>query len=713
MGRRGLSVLELLLTLAIAMILLGVGLMPRGGHGATSQGLAQVLAEELRAARLRALTSGKSVALVLPTQNGLFSHSQSFYILEGVSTPSVSRVVNFSGEFPRSSLFIGVWPLDPLALRNPALVNTALPPSAGLLAEGFDPAKWLPSGFRDFALIFTPSGGVASNGLANFDGDYHILVGQGVVYAPGDSPPAGAPLPQYPIAYRVPSAAGMPWTVNLSRTGSVSINQGVTGTSSVQSSARPLDSGPNPTPPRLAAGPNHPPRLVGAVESRPQAVLGTLPVGATATLASDGHLTMRVRALDPDGDALWLSWSCASGRLSGGGQELRMEPVDWSGKDRVWEGNWEWFPPPTGWSAADLTFQVSDRRGGTVSGNLGASARVAELAPGKLAWVRDYTEVCVSKADGTSVISYAPDPNPNFDSSFWSAVFSPDGSRLAVGLDRYATMGDTENTGFLVMSSDLRITHESNMTDEFDPSEFPSWNPTGTRLGAVRTGYDASGEVSASNVSEVKPNGQLAAQRVPTAPLCWVMDFSYSRKGNKYCYSIWDPARPDAHSCSIMVGTVGGSEFDLLHGTAAPTYADDVGSPSFSPDGTKIVYCDAGVLKTIASTGGTPTPLLSTGMHGLWPVWAPSGDWVAFWADDETCDHLYVTQVGGVPHLVSAGLSSNYLAWAPDATQLIFSACVDDESLYDIYRVNMDGSQLVNLTNTPEEDEDYPSWSAR
>ncbi|MBS2037871.1 PD40 domain-containing protein [bacterium] len=714
-GRRGLTLLELMLTLALSLILLGVAAMPRGGQGSTSQGLAQLLAEELRGARIRAITSGKSVALVLPTRSGQLSHSQSYYILEGFSAPTVSRVVNLAGEFPRASLFMGVWPLNSLSLRNPGLLNTAIPGSSGLLSDSFDASRWLPAGFSDFALIFTPSGGVTSNGLTSFDGDYHILVGQGVTYDAASSPPPGAPLPQYPIAYRVPRAAGLPWTVNVSRTGSVTINEGVTGSSGVQVSNRPLDSGSNPAPPRLSAAANHPPSLVGEVDFWPKGAADTLPTGATATLAEAGHMTMRVRAKDIDGDTLWLKWNCTSGRLSGGAQEIRMEPVDWSGKDRVWEGVWEWYPPAGNWSASDLTFQVSDRRGGTFSGNLGAGSRVAQLAPGKLAYIRDDAEVCVCKPDGTSVLSYAPDLNSSYDQYYWSAVLSPDGSRVALTLERSPVDSETSNSGVVIMSSDLRITHQSNLNDQVDPYEFPSWNQTGTRLGVVRSQTTADGDVVCSNVTDMKTNAQNAGGRVATTTR-QVSNFSYSIAGDKYCYVITDWALPPAHCSSIMVGAVGGSEKDLLHNTPTPSFLDNLAEPCFNWNGSKIIFREGNAtLKMIDSTGGTSSALTSSGTAGYWPVCSPHDNKVAFLGDLD--GRLYVSTLGGVAHAVSAGYLPDTMAWAPDGSQLVFSADIggdtDADANYELFRVNADGSNLVNLTNTPSRSEYCPSWSQR
>jgi len=494
----------------------------------------------------------------------------------------------------------------------------------------------------------------------------------------------------------------------------VTVTPGVTGSISVNNAEFPLESGANPQPPRLSATPNHSPEMVEPVEARPKAVLGTLPAGASLTLGEGGHVSMRVRAKDVDGDTLWVRWvrSPTIGKLSSS-EEIRMEPVDWVGKVRVWEATLEWYPPPGSWTSADLTYQVSDRRGGVVTGNLGTTPRVSHLAPGRLAFVRESSELCVCNPDGTSIKAYSPDVNPNYSEMYGAPVFSPDGTRLAMTVDRYGNFDDSDLMRVSVMTSDLRIAHETSLNSEWDSVEIPSWNPTGTKLGVIRTKYDADDNITGSNITDLKANGQVSG--VPLNTNKTITCFSYARSGNKYCYVIIDETRPAPANASIMVGTVGAAaEMDVLHGTTSPTFSDDVGYPSFSPNGDRIVYwVGTSGLKVIPSIGGTPTNL-GPGASGSCPVWAPVGDHVVYFGTDE---RLYVAEVGGASHVISAGYLPWEVAWAPDASQLVFTADLfgpdDEESNIDLFRVDRDGNNLVNLTNSPDKMEEYPAWSRR
>jgi len=57
---------------------------------------------------------------------------------------------------------------------------------------------------------------------------------------------------------------------------------------------------------------------------------------------------------------------------------------------------------------------------------------------------------------------------------------------------------------------------------------------------------------------------------------------------------------------------------------------------------------------------------------------------------------------------VNAGDNVNP-TWSPDGKQLAFASNRDGK--WEIYRMNLDGSELINLTNTPDSDDNFPAWS--
>ncbi|MEW6283716.1 MAG: hypothetical protein AB1758_34210, partial [Candidatus Eremiobacterota bacterium] len=113
---RALSLVEVML--ALGLLGLVVTMAALQFHGAPSRasvrGAAEVVAEEFRYARSRAVAHGVPVALVLPGGSPV---TRAVYHVEGWERPRVVRVKRLEADFPRAWLFSGTWPL---ALGSPS-----------------------------------------------------------------------------------------------------------------------------------------------------------------------------------------------------------------------------------------------------------------------------------------------------------------------------------------------------------------------------------------------------------------------------------------------------------------------------------------------------------------------------------------------------------------------------------------------------------------
>lgn len=181
---RGFSLFELVFTMALAGILLGVSLMGlrQNADKSSSAALAGVLADEFRAARQQAISKGCPVAVAIPANGDKVADS--IYRLEGWNTPRVTYSVSFEGDYPKLCFAATGWSGAAFA------TSTTAPPLSKFGA--FDLNTWIPSAHSaDSVICFTPDGGVISNGLPSLDDRFAVVVAQGLKVS-GDKATAGS-----------------------------------------------------------------------------------------------------------------------------------------------------------------------------------------------------------------------------------------------------------------------------------------------------------------------------------------------------------------------------------------------------------------------------------------------------------------------------------------------------------------------------------------
>jgi len=141
--------------------------------------------------------------------------------------------------------------------------------------------------------------------------------------------------------------------------------------------------------------------------------------------------------------------------------------------------------------------------------------------------------------------------------------------------------------------------------------------------------------------------------------------------------------------------------------------------PTFSPDGSKVIFTsyrgDQGsvgfdvIVANVDGTGLTDLTPNSTTMDHRFAVFSPDGTWIAFAGVDTGAAHpiwgIWVMSTDG-SSLRNVLPSLDYdrfslpLTFSPDSTKIFFSGTTIDPQTSDIYSINLDGSNLRNLTNT-------------
>ena len=145
--------------------------------------------------------------------------------------------------------------------------------------------------------------------------------------------------------------------------------------------------------------------------------------------------------------------------------------------------------------------------------------------------------------------------------------------------------------------------------------------------------------------------------------------------------------------------------------------------PSFSGE---ITYITSGINYDIQTLNGgvpglirnvfTPGQRSTTGINRVRSdskfTISPDGDKIAYASSvQEGYQHIFVANRDGsnAIALTSGEYDNNNPSWSNDGSQLVFASNRSGD--WEIYRMNMDGSSVQNLTNSPDSDDEYPDWS--
>ncbi len=211
----------------------------------------------------------------------------------------------------------------------------------------------------------------------------------------------------------------------------------------------------------------------------------------------------------------------------------------------------------------------------------------------------------------------------------------------------------------------------------------PTWSSDGKRFAFVRTG-DAYSDLYSYNVdtnemaqlTRNKPNAQEGT-KIYVDNAVWALDPNWAPNGDTIAYV------SDLQTAKDFLWIMKGLGNSPRQVAASTVNGDNVENPSFSPDGTKIVFTQRTTMEndTQRTTGiwivdlntGQLTSLVKADSGAYDASWSPDGKWIAFIQRDGTSNDLWVVPAdGGQPTRLTQGKLLASPVWSPDSTQIAF-----------------------------------------
>lgn len=294
----------------------------------------------------------------------------------------------------------------------------------------------------------------------------------------------------------------------------------------------------------------------------------------------------------------------------------------------------------------------------------------------------------------TPIPTLTPTPTPTpAPTQAPTAVSDPP---LPPGPGRIAFASDAADTlQICIMNVDDRS--RSCLTDNGFLNESPAWSPDGQHL-AFHSLQDGNFEVYGINADGTGQKN-LSNHPDPDGSPSWSPDgrriaFDSNRDGNGEIY---------------VMDADGSGPKNLTNHPAWDS------QPAWSPDGSRLAFMsdrDGNLeIYLMNADGGALTRLTDHPGDDKSPAWSPNGKHIAFYSnrDGPTTD-IYVMNAdgSGVRRLTNSAASDGSPCWSPDGQRLAFDS--DRDGNWEIYVMNADSSEQVNLTQSPDEQDHFPAW---
>jgi len=234
-----------------------------------------------------------------------------------------------------------------------------------------------------------------------------------------------------------------------------------------------------------------------------------------------------------------------------------------------------------------------------------------------------------------------------------------------------------------------------------DSGSDPAWSPDGRQI-AFHIWNDGANDIWVMNADGAN------IKRLTNSPML-ELDFgaTWSPDGKQVAFtrSFWE--EEEFKSSAICVVNADGTN----ERTLVKEKLIELRDLSWSPDGKKIVFARVqvweGSIWVMDADGENEKKLAENGFE---PCWSPDGGMIAF----ESSSGIFVMDAdGGRQERLTPerdAWDDQHPTWSPDGTKIAFCSYERDKPS-EMYVMNADGSNVQQLTNTPEY-EFQPDWTA-